>query len=365
MAQRPVARFAVLLLAALALLAGIGGGLLRAGVGLPGGALWAPALLWHAALMIGGFFGTVIAVERAVAVRTRSALLVPAASALAGPALLLGVAPAGAWLLVLASLGFVGLSLQIIRLQRAPHTVMLLVAALAWLAGNLLFAWPGAAHPGAVLALWFAFLVITIAAERLEMTRLMRRRAAAQPALFAIVGLLLLGALLTTDGGRAGDLLYGASLVALAAWLGTFDIAKRTVAAQGLARYMAVCLLAGYAWLAVAGLAWIATALGAPLRDVALHSVGLGFVVSMVMAHAPVILPAVARVKLRFNRSFYAPLALLHASLMLRFVPVGLRDMGASLNAVAIAWFALTMLAAGWAAARGQRVAGSATGEST
>jgi hypothetical protein len=41
--------------------------------------------------------------------------------------------------------------------------------------------------------------------------------------------------------------------------------------AAGLSRYMAVCLLLGYAWLAIAGLAWMATAAGLPLRDTALH----------------------------------------------------------------------------------------------
>ena len=40
-----------------------------------------------------------------------------------------------------------------------------------------------------------------------------------------------------------GGWLYGLSLAALAAWLVCFDIARRTVRAHGLSRYMAVCLL--------------------------------------------------------------------------------------------------------------------------
>lgn len=46
----------------------------------------------------------------------------------------------------------------------------------------------------------------------------------------------------------------------------------------------------------------------------------LGFVMSMVFAHAPVIVPAVLRVALPFRRGFYAQLGLLHASLALRLV---------------------------------------------
>lgn len=109
----------------------------------------------------------------------------------------------------------------------------------------------------------------------------------------------------------------GAALLALALWLACFDIARRTLRAPGLRRYMAVCLLARYAWLAVGGAAWAAMAQGAPARDAAFHALGLGFAMSMVMAHAPVILPALARVKVEFGGAFYLPLGLLHASLAL------------------------------------------------
>ena len=98
------------------------------------------------------------------------------------------------------------------------------------------------------------------------------------------------------------------------------------VFAEGLARYMAVCLLGGYAWLAVGGIAWAATALGLPARDVALHALGLGFVVSMMMGHAPVILPAIARVKLLFGFFFYLPLAALHLSLLAAVRPRAAAD---------------------------------------
>jgi hypothetical protein len=68
------------------------------------------------------------------------------------------------------------------------------------------------------------------------------------------------------------------------------------------------------------------------------------------MGHAPVILPAVARVRLNFGNVFYAPLLMLHASLVLRlFGGIGhaeLRSAGAALNAVALLSFALTLVGA-------------------
>lgn len=333
------------------LAAAVLGGLLRAGVGeaaLGDGLAVGRAAVAHAALMIGGFLGSVIALERAVALQRRSAFVAPAVSAVAGVLVLAGQPVPAGWLWVFAALVFVGASIAVLLRQAAAHTVLLLVGAVAWLVGNLLFA---LGLDGArVLPWWFTFLVVTIAAERLEMTRLMRRDPRAQPALQAIVAAMVAACGLVAADPVAGGVLYGAALLALAAWLGLFDIARRTALTHGLSRYMAVCLLGGYAWLGLAGAAWIAAALGLPGRDLALHGLGLGFVFSMVMAHAPVILPAVARVKLRFGRWFYVPLALLHGSLVLRLLG-GLADpamgrLGATLNAVSLAAFVATVAGA-------------------
>lgn len=347
LAARPL----LLSLVALSLLAGITGGLLRAGVALPlpPDSAWpSQAVLTHAALMICGFLGTVIGIERAVAVKLRSAFLAPLASGAGGALLLLDQSGPGAWLGVAASVIFTAVNIVIVLRQRAAHTWLLLVAAGAWLTGNLMFA----TGQGSVATLpwWFAFLVMTIAAERLEMTRLMRRRPAAELSLQAALAALLSGAAVSGLAPVAGGVLYGSALALLALWLAVFDIARHTVRAHGLSRYMAVCLLGGYAWLAVAGVAWGATALGLPLRDAALHALGLGFIVSMMMGHAPVILPAIARVKLQFGVFFYVPLAVLHLSLLLRLVAgmAGdpLRSTGALLNAAAIALFVATIAGA-------------------
>jgi len=342
----------LLLLVAAALLSGIAGGLLRAGLQPPGaGGGWVGrAALAHAALMMIGFLASVIGIERAVAVKLRWAFAAPLGSGLAGVALLLGYAELAAGLSVLAALVFIGVNIVVVSRQRADHTALLLVSALAWLTGTLL--WAAGLGGEAVLPWWFAFLVLTIAAERLEMTRLMRRRPGAQGSLYLLMAALLGGAALSAVNAGLGGLLFGVTLSLLALWLMVFDIARRTLFAHGLSRYMAVCLLSGYAWLGLAGLAWAATALGGPWRDAALHGLGLGFIISMVMGHAPVILPAVARVKLEFGPVFYLPLALLHLSLLLRLgggvMAPQWRAIGAGLNAAAIALFAFTVIAAAW-----------------
>jgi hypothetical protein len=356
--------FAILLFAcvAAALFTGISGGLVRVGVAWPLSvqADWAArAALDHAAFMICAFMGTMIALERAVALKEAWAWMAPVLSAIAG--LLLAVAGHGAagWLLAAAALVFVAANAAIVAKQRAGHTVLLLAGSMCWLAGNVLFA----AGLGAreIEPWWFAFLVMTVAAERLEMTRLTRRTPAASGSLYAIMALLLIGCAAAASAPSFACILYGTSLLLLAAWFVRYDIARRTVHAAGLTRYMAACLLGGYAWLAISGLAWIATALGAPARDTAIHALGLGFLLSMVLGHAPVILPAVARVKVLFGGWFYAPLVLLHASLALRLAGGAFdftwKRSGAETNALTIALFALVVLgsALAWRLRHGER----------
>ena len=79
--------------------------------------------------------------------------------------------------------------------------------------------------------------------------------------------------------------------------------------------------------------------------DAVAHAVFLGFVMSMIMAHAPVILPAVVRRPLPYTPWMYAPVVLLHASLLLRVAVGDARDVeyavraGGVLNIVAILGF--------------------------
>jgi len=345
--QRPLAGRLVFVAAVLvSLVAGIAGGLVRAGVSLPAGSAWLnQAVAGHAFLMICTFMGTVIGIERAVALKHAASFAGPLASGIAGMAMLAGAQTSAAWLVAASALAFVAVNAAVVRRQRAAHTFLLLLGAFAWLTGSILYAL--GVQSGAVVPWWFAFLVLTIAAERLEMTRLTRRREGASRLLYLILSAMLLGAFLSALSGLWGGVLYGASLVLLAAWLLTFDIARRTVRAHGLSRYMAICLLLGYAWLLVAGAAWAATSCGLPFRDVALHGLGLGFVFSMMLGHAPVILPAIARVKVLFGWAYYVPLVLLHVSLVVRLA-VGRLDFsavttGAAGNALAIVVFAATV----------------------
>jgi hypothetical protein len=77
----------------------------------------------------------------------------------------------------------------------------------------------------------------------------------------------------------------------------------------------------------------------------------LGFVFSMVFGHAPIIFPAVLRVAVPYSSYFYAPLALLHASLAIRLTGDWMasshwRALGGAFNGVALTAFVLGTVAA-------------------
>jgi len=340
-------RPALILPAILSLLAGLYAGLVRAGWGLL--PLSANLAATHGPLMISGFLGTGIGVERAVALGRRAGFVVPALTGLGALALLAGLpGPWGVVLIAAGSGGLVGASLSITRRQPALHHVTLALGALAWLGGNLLWltGWP----VYRVVPWWAAFLVLTIAGERLELNRVLFLSRGARAAFAVTVAALLAGVLLTTVAPAAGSRVEGLALLVTALWLLRHDVARRTVRQAGLTRFIAVAMLSGYVWLAVGGVLFAVEAsrlVGGPPYDAALHSVFVGFVFSMIFGHAPIILPAVLRVVVEYGPRYYAHLALLHLSLALRAAgDLGgwweLRRGGALLNVAAILLFIAT-----------------------
>lgn len=344
----PAARVPLLVLGFVALLLGVAGGLVRLGLPLPA---TATGIAWHGALMASAFFGTLIALERAVAIGRRWAYLAPAACGAGGVVLLTGYARTGFALLAAGSAVFAVASSSIWWRHRAPHTGLLALGALGLLGANLglLAGMPAESS----VPCWIAFLTLTIGGERLELSRLSPVPSAARAA-FAVLGVaLLLSAFAALAAFGPALRALGVLLVACAVWLARYDIATRTVRAAGLTRYIALCLLAGYAWLALGGALLASGAAfddGRALWDAALHAILLGFVFSMVFGHAPVILPAVLRVALPYSAILYAPLALLHVSLAVRVAGdlvtmTSLRAAGGAGNALAIAIFILTAAA--------------------
>lgn len=314
--RAPAPRALLVVPAAVAMVVGVDAGLTLLGV-------WAPVHSGrlgeaHGLLMVLGFVGTLVALERAVALGSTWGYAVPALLGAGALALLApGVSRLGHPLLVAGAAGLCLLYVPLWRRQRDDAVLVSALGAVLALGGAALVL-GGADIP---LALpWLAgFVVLTIAGERLELARL------AMPA-GAGASLVLLGLAVTvsvpaaTMWPRVGAGVLGLVVLLLAAWLASYDVARRTVRGVGLPRFAAACMLAGQAWLAVAGSVWLVT--GQPADGVAydalVHAVFLGFAISMIMAHAPSILPAVTRVPLPYRPAMWAPWLLLQASLVLR-----------------------------------------------
>ncbi|OAN54075.1 hypothetical protein A6A04_12590 [Paramagnetospirillum marisnigri] len=338
-------RLPLLMGGAVSLMVGMAAGLGRLGWPGPG----TDAMAVHGALMISGFFGTVIGLERAVALGRPWGYVSPLAAALGGIGLILGQGQIGGLLLCLGSLVFVAMSIAVLIRQREVFTLVLGLGGVAWLGGNL--AWLARGEPASAVVPWAAFLVLTIAGERLELSRFLPPWRWRTPTLLPVLGLLMAGAVSAGLGWELAWTPFGLGLIGLGLWSMRNDVARRTIRQSGLPRYVAVCLLSGYGWVMVAGLLMLGLRLGegGAWADAALHALFVGFVFSMVFGHAPVILPAVLRVGVPFRPVFYLPLGLLHASLLLRLVgdlaeSHAVRQWGGLANAAAVLVFIATTL---------------------
>jgi hypothetical protein len=382
-------RLPLMALGVIALVTGAGAGLARLGWNMPIVAVHAAPV--HGPLMIGAFLGVVIALERAVAIGRGWAMLGPALAGAGGVLAIVapflpGVVPslaatAAALPIALGSGVLVAASLAVLRRQPTLFNAVIAAGAGCWVVGNAL--WLGGVAVADVVPWWLSFLVLTIAGERLELSRFLPPAARARALFVAIVALLLLALVVdavavvarTIDAARVASpaaasptaaplarvplMAWSLALLALAAWLFRNDLARRTVRMQGLTRYCAVCLLSGYVWLATgASLVLGANAMallphaaaagawspGSMLYDAGIHALALGFVFSMVFGHAPIILPAVLRITLPYTPAFYIPLVLLHASLAVRIAGDLLARfdcirLGGLLNVLALAAF--------------------------
>src|SRR5690606_34707032 len=171
-------RLPLLLAGGLALAAGLYTALLLLGFGLPqagfavGGFGLGPILAEiHGPVMVLGFVGTLIALERAVALGARWGLAAPACSG-AGALALLATGPTLPAKALLATAGVLLLGIYRKLWRRRPSAALLAQAAgaFAWYAAALLWL---AGVPIPDLVPWLAtFVVATIAGERLELARI-------------------------------------------------------------------------------------------------------------------------------------------------------------------------------------------------
>lgn len=333
--------FFVLPLAVLSLLAAILGGWLRIGWDLP---LPASATQ-HGVLMVGSFLATLIFLERTIALDKPWLMLIPGINGLSFVFLLTGLAPAGHLLLLAGSLGFFLLCIHFIFRYKEPYYYGFLAGAACLVIGNGTLLQTGS-FPAAV-NWWMGFLLFTIVAERLELSRFLPLGSTKRVLLWICLALVLAG--LIFPSGVGGQYLFATGVAAVAVWLLLFDMARQAVKVKGSHRYSALLLIIGYLWLLVTAVLAVLPATFVFSYDAVLHSFFIGFVFSMIFSHAPMILPAMIKKPVKLYRPLlYFWFALLQGSLLLRMEGdrTGMlewRRWGGMLNGVVILLFFISI----------------------
>jgi hypothetical protein len=340
-------RFPFLLLAVIALLAGIITGLQRTGWYINFSVVAANA---HGPLMVCGFLGTLIGLERAVALNKPWGYLAPLTAFLGIIFLLVQPAVSYSPLLMIFSsfmLGFILFSFW--KRHRELHFFIMMLAPLFWLIGNVFWA---AGYPFSRIAIWWiGFLIFTISGERLELSRIIQLTPQKRMSFIGFCAITFLGMVLSVSYFSGGIRVVSIGMLGFCFWLLRYDLVRLTIRKSGLTKFVAISLLTGYLWLGTAGiLGLIYGGMEAgPLYDAFLHAIFLGFTFSMIFGHAPIIFPAILKKQITFYPFFYLHLFLLHASLLLRvysdltlFIPG--RLWGAMLNGAAIVLFFLVTI---------------------
>jgi hypothetical protein len=308
----------LLIFAGIGLLAGLFAGLVRLGVlALPAQSI---SPLAHGALMINGFLGTLISLERAGALEKIWASAAPVTLAASTILFLLKAVIIAKFLFVAGAIFFLAVMIYLYRLQPEPYHLIMALGIATLLTGNILYLLNFPIFK--LVAWWIGFPLLTILGERLELNRVMQPPKKAQSMFVAFISLWIVGVIITSFFRHAGWIIASVFLIAQALWLIKYDVARRTIRAFAWTRYSAVCLLTGYGWLILAGLFGLRYGLPRAgfLYDAQLHMIFVGFVFSMIFAHSSVIIPSLSGKSIPYHPFFYAPLVLLHGFLLVRVI---------------------------------------------
>ncbi len=279
---------------------------------------------FHGFFMALSFFGGLIALERAVALGVFWGWAAPCLAALGGLLGLLAsvvpdLAPFALLALFLASLVYTTMTGLLVLRHRTSHLWMMGLGALMWSLGSGTVLLRGMSPQWAPF--WLLFLFLTILSERLERMRFLSTSGQRGRILVSLAGIAIFGGLgMVWAWGTWGSRLLGLGLLGTALGLSKWDTPWVQIRLTGAQRFAGWALGLGLGWLAVSGLLFLilTPAWAGPNFDAPFHAFFVGFTFSMVFAHAPLILPAVARIQVSFQPRLYIALVLLHGGLIMR-----------------------------------------------
>ncbi|MBX2951726.1 MAG: hypothetical protein KF870_04435 [Leadbetterella sp.] len=335
--------YIILPLAFISMVVGIYCGIIRVGQPLPSGAYLPVA--HHGVLMAGSFLGTLICLERMVTFPDKRAWAGVILMALSLPLFIFNLPQYGVLSLLTGSTGYSWISVSNYRKYKLKGDLIMAVGSVFQVIAYIIFFFTYS-YPRAFAA-WLLFLILTIVGERLNLTRFLPVSKKAFYEAYFWLGLLLLSSFLYHFGLKV---VVGLSMIGLAQWLLRNDIVRINLQKQGHYHFVGLALLLAYLWLAVTGVLSMREMGNPYLYDAVLHSFFVGFVLSMILAHAPIIFPGILGIKTTpFHPVMYVWLMGLHASLIIRIYGdmtenFELRKLGGIYNGVFFLIYILTVM---------------------
>jgi hypothetical protein len=335
------ARLTFLLLAILCLAAGLLSGLSRIGWNLGN----IPGTSSHGALMVGGFLGTLISLEKIIPLKKKWLYLIPGINASTIVLFLIDENQLATAILTVTSLSLsIVFGFYFLR-HRSIVYLMMLTGATCWLIGNI-FLFTDSFYPLA-FPWWVAYILLIIVAERIELIKLLPVSSNQKASLAAFLVAFIVGILFSFHGW--GSVLCGSSLMLISIWLLRHDVISLNMKKTKLPKFVATALLIGYVALFLTGFFFISLSDQWLTYDAIVHTFFIGFTFSMIFAHGPIILPGVLGIsKTPFSRILYLWLFILSVSWLLRtfadvVIDLEIRKFSGLLSAAAIVGYFATI----------------------
>lgn len=304
-------RLPIVVLAMMCLLSGLWSGLNRIGWNIP----LLPIAAHHGIIMVGGFLGTLISLEKIIPLKKRILYGIPFINALGVVLFFIAQPLAAIAMFICASIALTIVFILYFRSHTSLIYVLMLCGSVCWTIGNVLLI-TRSLYPLA-FPWWSAFALFIIAAERLELMRFLPVSKWNKVIFIGLLVSYVVGILLSFHG--TGIIVCSVSLAGCALWLLRYDLIGINITRTHLHRFTAIALLTGYIALLMCGVFLFVISDQSFSYDAVVHSFFIGFVFSMIFAHGPMILPGVMGISTTpYHKILYLWLLLLHGSWMMR-----------------------------------------------
>ncbi|HEX8039288.1 MAG TPA: hypothetical protein VF490_09050, partial [Chryseosolibacter sp.] len=201
-----------------------------------------PVNMHHGAIMVGGFLGTLISLEKIIPLKNKLLFVIPALSASAIPFFLLNVPTVAFLALILAAAGLLLVFIFYFAREKSLIYILMMAGSICWLTGNALLLTRNF-YPLA-FPWWAGFALFIITAERLELMKFLPVSNAAKLLLAGFLLLYIGGVLLSFHG--PGYTISGVALIGVSLWLMRYDMVGISIRKEGLTKFAGTSLLAGY-----------------------------------------------------------------------------------------------------------------------